>query len=133
MDPESRPGDARGMRNTLIAAALAAQLAGCGAIFNSSTKPVTVTSNVPGEITVNGQPTGVMAPGVVTVNNHKDHVIGVRTADGAMGTCALTSSVGAGYVILDVVFTALLGVIVDAATGSWKSVDDACHVNVMPR
>lgn len=115
----------------LIALVLASQLAGCGAILNSSTADVTVSSNVSGEIYVDGQPTGATAPGVVRVGNHKDHVIGVRTADGKVGTCQLTSSVGAGYVVLDVVFTALLGVIVDAATSSWTSVDNTCHVQVM--
>jgi hypothetical protein len=113
---------------------VAAQLAGCGAIFNSGTAQVTVTTNAPGgQIFVDGQPTGMTAPGVVSVNNHKDHVIGVQMPDGSMGTCSLTSSVGVGYVVLDVVFTALLGVIVDAATGSWKSVDNTCHVQVLAR
>lgn len=122
------------MWRTITAVALAAQLAGCGAIFNSSQQPVTVTTNaIGGEITVDGQPTGQPAPGIVMVGNHEGHTIGVRTPDGAMGTCQLTTSISAGYVILDVVLTGLIGVIVDAATGAWKSVDDRCHVNVMGR
>jgi hypothetical protein len=66
----------------------------------------------------------------VTVGNHEDHVIGVRAPDGSMGTCQLASYPRAKYVVLDIVFIGPLGVIIDAATGSWKVVDTNCHVPV---
>ena len=118
------------MRNLILTAAIATQLAGCGALFNNSTQQVYVTSNLRGQIIVDGQPTGVRAPGTVVVNNHTDHVISVQGPDGRAGACALTATVGGGYVVLDIL-AGLLGVVIDAATGAWKSVGNSCYVNVL--
>ena len=97
---------------------LAAMLAsGCATLFSSGTTTVAVASrqaDVP--ITVDGMPAG-HAPGMVVVTSHAPHVIASQTA-----SCAVTTSVGAGWILLDLV-AGFVPLIVDAATGAWKSVD----------
>jgi len=38
-------------------------------------------------------------------------------------TYTITNHVGAGWIILDVLLTGLIGVVVDAATGAWYELD----------
>ncbi len=67
-------------------------------------------------------------PFSLDLNNHTSHTVVFRQRDIQEVTCQLTTSVGAGWVILDV----LVGLIVDAATGKWNSLDQGvCNV-VLP-
>ena len=59
------------------------------------------------------------APGPVVVSKKMPHE--VTYPDGRR--CIIDSSVGAGYVIADIFLLLLLGVIVDAITGDWKTLD----------
>jgi len=87
---------------------------GCGTILNSGT----ATIRPPRGATVDGQ------EGPTAVSKKSSHQI--VYADG--GSCVVESSVSAGYVVADVVFWFLLGLLVDGATGNWKTLDaDACR------
>lgn len=96
-----------------VGVALMAMSLGCGTILNSSTATVTP----PPGATVAG------SPGPVVLSQQRSHE--VIYPDGRR--CILESRVGAGYVIADIVFFFLVGVVIDAATGNWKSLDaDSC-------
>jgi hypothetical protein len=99
------------MKAILVLGVLAAS--GCGAILNSST------------VTVNG-PQGTEVDGAsvpATVNQKGSHQ--VVMPDGRR--CVLTSDAAAKYIILDILFTGLIGIVVDAATGDWKTLNsDGC-------
>lgn len=70
-------------------------------------------------------------PFSLDLNNHTSHTVVFRQAGHQEVTCQLTTSVGAGWVILDVL-VGLVPVIVDAATGKWNSLDQGvCNV-VLP-
>lgn len=98
---------------SVVALAVMASL-GCGTILNSGS----ATIRPPQGATVDGQ------QGPTEVSKKRSHQI--VYADG--GSCVVESSVSAGYVIADVVFWFLLGLVVDGATGNWKTLDaDACR------
>lgn len=87
--------------------------AGCGAILNSST----ATVNGPAGTRVNGNP----VPTIVSQKSSHQ----VTMPDGR--TCVITSGASGGYVVADILLTGLLGVVIDAATGAWKTLDaDSC-------
>jgi hypothetical protein len=106
---------------TLTVAALAISLTGCATLFGTDAKTVTVNSATPGaQVLVDGQPMGY-TPTAVTLDAHKDHSIVVRSARGETG-CRLVTSVGAGWVILDIL-AGFIPVVIDAATGAWATID----------
>lgn len=86
---------------------------GCGTILNGG--PATIRPPV--GATVDGHPGAISAS--------KKHSHEVVYADGRR--CLIESQVSAGYVVADLVFWFLLGIVVDGATGNWKTLDDeAC-------
>lgn len=96
-----------------LALSLVVAASGCGAILNSST----ATINGPAGATVDG------APVPVVVSQKSAHV--VRLPDGQV--CTLGSSASGGYIIADIFLTGLLGLLIDGATGDWRTVDtDGC-------
>ncbi|MBL9016737.1 MAG: hypothetical protein JNL83_21295 [Myxococcales bacterium] len=97
---------------SVIALAVTVSL-GCGTILNSGTARITP----PQGATVDGQ------YGPIEASQKRSHHI--VYADGR--TCVVESGVSAGYVIADVVFWFLLGLVVDGVTGNWKTLDEeAC-------
>ena len=85
------------------------------------------------EVWINGTRLGV-TPVSLDLDNQKNHTVIFRREGFQEVTCQLTTSVGSTWVILDVVLAiTLVPLIVDAATGKWKSLDqDACNVNLPP-
>lgn len=98
-------------------------ICGCGTIFHSGPAAINFGSKPEGaSVIVNGQE---MGPTPVTLQLHpnKTYTITYRKEGYQDATVTLNSHVGAGYVVLDVV-VGFLGVVVDAATGDWKSFDE---------
>ncbi len=104
---------------------------GCATLFNEGTKSVAMSSNPTGaEVWIDGARRGT-TPISLDLNNHTSHTVVFRQEGHQEVTCQLTTSVGAGWVILDVL-GGLIPVIVDAATGKWNSLDQGvCNV-VLP-
>lgn len=100
---------------------------GCATLFTGDRETIQVSSVTPGAlVTVNGSPYG-QTPTSVSVDKTENQTIVVTTPDGRSFTCTANSSVGVGWVILDIV-AGLIPVLVDAATGKWKSLDtNICH------
>jgi hypothetical protein len=94
--------------NRVIALALVATM-GCGTILNSG--PATLIP--PPGATIDG------VAGPIPANKQVPHEVVYQ--DGRR--CVVTSSVSAGYLIADIILLFLVGVIVDAITGDWKTLD----------
>jgi hypothetical protein len=93
---------------------------GCATLIRGTTTLVTVRSDAPGaEVVVDGEARGT-TPLTVPLEHRSSHNILVRYGAFAR-SYRLESGVGAGWVVLDLVFTSLIGVIVDSVTGAWSS------------
>ena len=108
------------LRRCLLVAALLGAPAGCATLLRGPTTMVTVRSDVPGaEVLVDGEVRGA-TPVVLALEHRASHNILVR--HGAVARAyRLESTVGLGWIVLDLVLTSLVGVIVDAVTGAWSS------------
>lgn len=101
-----------------LSAALAAAVAGCGALFNGGPAKVTFTSSPEGaEVWINGMRRGT-TPTVLDLQKNQDYTVVFKLPGHKDVATTISKKVGAGYVVLDVL-GGLLPVIIDAATGSW--------------
>lgn len=104
--------------------------AGCATLFNSGQRAVAFSSNpTEAEVWIDGTRRGT-TPISLELNNHRDATVTFRKEGHRDVVCELTAEVGAGWVILDVL-GGLIPVIVDAATGKWRSLNSSvCNVNL---
>lgn len=104
--------------------------AGCGTLFNSSTKAVAMSSEPSeAEVYIDGNRMGT-TPITLELDNQENHAVVFRKDGYQDVTCDIKTKVGAGYVILDIL-GGLIPVIIDAATGEWESLDTkTCNVNL---
>lgn len=94
-------------------------LSGCGAIFSGTTEEVSINSQPSNaDIEINGQHRG-STPTTVTLSTDKSHTITLDKEGFSRQTVTVDHKLGVGFVVLDVLFTGLVGVVVDAATGGW--------------
>ena len=98
-------------------------LIGCATVFKGSTEEVNFSSE-PSEakVYINGQYMGE-TPFPLNLQSNKNYTIEFRLEGYENKTVLLNNSVGAGWIILDVV-CALIPIIVDAATGDWYYLDN---------
>lgn len=98
-------------------------LPGCFAtVFKGKNSKIEMTSIPTGaDVYVNGQLVG-QTPIKVKLESKNSHTIEFRKAGYKSQTKQLNSGIGPGWVILDVTF-GLIPVVVDAATGSWYTLD----------
>ena len=107
------------MRIALVLASVLAAT-GCATVLKSQQQPVTITSTTPGaDILVDGFPAG-KTPARLGLSTKQDHTVIVKNEKGEQ-SCHFSSSVGVGWVVLDVVLTPAW--IVDLVTSGWKSLD----------
>jgi hypothetical protein len=100
---------------------------GCATIFKGSTDTVNYSSEPSGaKVYVNGSLMGT-TPFQLELKSNQTYTIEFRKDGYENKTVMLNNSVGAGWIVLDVVF-GLVPIIVDAATGNWYSLDQK-HVN----
>ena len=117
-------------RRFLVLPILTLALSSCATLFNSDTKLVALGSHPTGaEVWIDNVRHGT-TPLSVDLRNHEGHTIVFRKEGHEDAVCQLRASVGAGWVILDVL-GGLVPVIIDAATGAWKSLDaQTCNVSL---
>ena len=103
---------------------------GCGALFNSKVKTIAMTSTpAQAEVWIDGTMRGV-TPLSLPLDNQESHTVVFRKEGYQDVTCELRSSVGAGWIILDIL-GGLIPIIVDAATGDWKGIsEDSCNAGL---
>lgn len=104
-------------------------LSGCATLFHGSTDGVNFSSDPQGaKVYVNGDLLGT-TPFALNLKSNKTYTIEFKKDGYETKSVLLNSTVGGGWVVLDVVF-GLVPVIVDAATGDWYSLDQD-HVNAV--
>lgn len=113
----------------LAAFAVAVLASGCAALFNNKQTNVQMNSNPVGaEVLVNGNRVGT-TPMSVQLSNKDNHTVTFRMAGRNDVSCILNRKVEAGWIILDVL-SGLIPIVIDAATGSWYGLDDACNATL---
>ncbi|MBI5021245.1 MAG: PEGA domain-containing protein [Ignavibacteriales bacterium] len=96
---------------------------GCATIFKGSTEKVDISSEPGGaKIYVNGNLMG-KTPLQIKLQSAKTYYFEFAKEGYEKRTVIVTNSVGAGWIVLDVIF-GLFPVVIDAATGCWYSLDD---------
>lgn len=119
------------MKRLLSAVVVVVSLTGCATLFGSSNKGVTFTSEPTGaEVIINGQSFG-RTPLSLNLKQKGDYAITFREAGYEDRAFRLNNHVGAGWVVLDVL-GGLIPVVIDAATGSWYSLNDSSVHGVLP-
>ncbi|HRN70860.1 MAG TPA: PEGA domain-containing protein [Ignavibacteriaceae bacterium] len=99
----------------------------CATIFKGSTDDVNFSSDPSGaKVYVNGMLLGT-TPVQLELKSKNSYTIEFKKEGYETKTVVLNNSVGAGWIVLDVLF-GLVPIIVDAATGNWYSLDQE-HVN----
>jgi hypothetical protein len=97
-------------------------LAGCATLFKGSTEKVNFGSDPVGaRVYVNGQHMGT-TPLELRLESKRSYTIEFRKEGFQNKTVLISSSVGAGWIILDIL-GGLFPVIIDAATGDWMYLD----------
>ncbi len=105
-------------------------LPGCGTLFTPNTKAIPLDSNpVAAEVTVDGISHGV-TPLTLELSNRESHVIQFAKEGYKTVSCELNAKTNVGIVVLDVL-GGLLPLVIDVATGNWKTLEgDVCSVEL---
>jgi len=103
----------------LVAIGVLWSLSGCATILAGKQANVSFSADPEGaQVYVNGSLMGT-TPVQIKLENNKDYTIEFRKEGFQTKTVYLDKGIGAGWLILDIVF-GLIPVIVDAATGDWN-------------
>lgn len=104
-------------------------LLSCATIFKGSTDDVSFSSEPSGaKVYVNGNLLGT-TPVQLELKSKSSYTIEFKKEGYETKTVLLNNSVGAGWIILDIL-GGLIPVIIDAATGNWYELDQE-HVNAV--
>jgi hypothetical protein len=96
---------------------------GCAAIFHGTKDDVKFSSKPEQcEVWIDGEYRGI-TPLKLTLKSDKEYNVEIKKSGFTTYTARITNGLAGGYIVLDVLFTGLLGIIVDAATGSWITLD----------
>lgn len=101
----------------------------CATIFKGSTDDVSFSSDPSGaKVYVNGVLLGT-TPVKLKLKSKNSYTIEIKKEGYETKTVVINNSIGAGWIILDIL-GGFIPVIIDAATGSWYSLDQE-HVNAV--
>lgn len=101
----------------------------CATLFKGSTDSVNFTSDPSSaKLYVNGTLLGT-TPVELELKSNKTYTLEFKKEGFETRSVILNSSVGAGWIVLDVL-GGLIPIIIDAATGNWYSLDQE-HVNAV--
>jgi len=106
-----------------LIAFLVLSLSGCAAILKGSSSKLDTNSEPKGaKVYVDGNYMGD-TPIRLKLESKRTYNIEFRKEGFKSKSYNITNHVGAGWIVLDVLLTGLVGVIVDAATGAWYELD----------
>lgn len=95
----------------------------CAVIFKGNSSKVDTNSDPKGaQVFVNGNYMGD-TPIRLKLESKRTYTIEFKKEGFKSKTYNITNHVGAGWIVLDVLLTGLIGVVVDAATGAWYGLD----------
>jgi len=114
----------------IILIAIVVNALGCAAIFKGQKQKVDLSSD-PSEVQVyiNGHLRGT-TPLTLKLRSKDTHHIEFKKQGYKTRTVVIDNHVGAGWIVLDVIF-GLIPVVVDAATGSWYVLDEREYNAIM--
>jgi len=102
--------------------ALCVALTGCGAILNGSSKTIDIQCNPNNtSITSNPEIGDYNCPTTLKLQRKHSYVLTFSKEGYSTHSAEIRKGAQVGIIILDVLLTGLIGVIVDAATGSWNN------------
>ena len=108
--------------NLLIVILVLLLLGGCATIFKGSHNMVDFSSDPAGaQVYVNGALRGT-TPINLKLESKRTYTIEFKKEGYDTKTYTITNHIGAGWIVLDVIF-GLIPVVVDAATGAWYVLD----------
>ncbi len=107
----------------LIAAVLMTfAFSGCGAMFNGSTKSIHINASPSGTKLSTQPPTGdFTAPTTLQLERKNAYVLNFSKEGYNSASVQIQKKAQFGIILLDVLFTGLIGVVVDATTGAWNN------------
>ncbi len=118
-------------RHLLAATLVVLATSGCATLFGSQFKTIAMSSNPnEAEVWIDGVRRGT-TPVSIQLDQRNSHIVTFRKEGHDDVVCELATTVDAKWVILDVL-GGLLPVIVDAATGAWRSIDRGTCNMVLP-
>ena len=113
------------MKKVLSIILMFAIFTNCATIFKGSTEEVNFYSKPSGaEVYINGQYRGNTPLLNLKLKSNKDYFIEIKKDGFVTHSKTIHSELSFGYLVLDILFTGLLGVIVDASTGAWYTFDE---------
>jgi hypothetical protein len=93
---------------------------GCGAIFNGTRQTITATSAPDAaRVVVTPGSFELTTPTALDLERKHEYLLTFSKEGYSPATFQIKKSLQGGIVVLDVLFTGLIGVIIDAATGAW--------------
>ncbi len=96
-------------------------LSGCGAMFNGSSKVIEVQGSPEGaKISGNPDIGSYTLPASLSLSRKNSYVLTFSKEGYKDAKVNIKASAQFGIIVLDVLLTGLIGVVVDAATGSWN-------------
>lgn len=103
---------------------------GCATIFSGNKDDLDLSSEPSGaKVLVNGNDRGT-TPVKLSLKKGKEYHIEFLKDGYTKKSVTLSYSLGAGWLILDIL-AGLVGIIVDAATGNWNSLDESSYKAVL--
>ena len=106
----------------LVCALICLYFSNCATLFKGTTEEVRFSSEPQGaQVFINGALRGE-TPLSFKLECKKTYIIEFRKEGYKPRTYNIANHIGPGWIILDV-FTGLIGIIVDASTGAWYSLD----------
>jgi len=118
--PQARALGSRAVRRVISTVGMVLVMSGCGVITGGTTKTINVVS-VPTAASISSNPSsGTFTTPTALELERKNSYTLIATKEGySEAQFQLQRRMRTGPLILDILFTGLLGVIVDAATGGW--------------
>ena len=116
----------------LLLVVLFPTLSGCGVIFGGTREIITATSAPVGaRITASPSVGNFPTPASMSLERKHSYTL-TFTKDGyEPATFQINNSIRGGIVVLDILFTGLIGVVVDAVTGGWYKLEPKSAVAVL--
>ena len=109
---------------TAISVAAALVLSGCGAILHGPRQNIVVQTSPGGAKLETSPPTGTYTtPATLNLERKNAYVLTFTAPGYNPATFNLSNGIGTGTLIADVLLTGVIGVVVDAVTGSWYGLE----------
>jgi hypothetical protein len=108
---------------TFLAVGLSGLLAGCGAMFGGSRQTVNVDSDPPASVTVLQTGMTQSTPTTLSLLRKDTYVLTFQKVGYDQKKVEVRRKMRGGILAMDILLTGLLGIVVDAATGSWYKLE----------